>query len=312
MSCYRFAMLTLCCIFTVTPLDAAPQDSSNSGDSKHSTPAFQVAEATQIFMEGRDLFEKGDWKQAEKRFKECRKLADRQEKKLLKTWFAACKGGARLDKISRAVSKEKWHAAWGELQKIKAVYGETPLENQLHTMEKKIEKQLFLPLATFENPAPDAETSAHGSGEINTDLKYVRAGKRSLRWSEEVSLERNPIAFLPLAMVEGSQFQEYRYLRLSIYSTDDLAGKYTVFFSTGHNPAAEPGGNPMDILRTRCFFHHLNVNKMGWTEFRIDLWKQLSTHSGASRSDIEGLSLLMIPPSRPKTIYIDEVKLEKK
>ena len=70
--------------------------------------------------------------------------------------------------------------------------------------------------------------------------------------------------------------------------------------------------DPTAILRTRCFYHHLTIKKPGWNDYRIDLWKNLSTHSTPTRAEIQGLILLMISPSKPKTIFIDAVKLEKK
>ena len=46
-------------------------------------------------------------------------------------------------------------------------------------------------------------------------------------------------------------------------------------------------------------------------DLHIDLHKELSTLTSPNKEEVEGISLMMIPPSKPKTIYIDDVKLER-
>ncbi len=286
---------------------------SPAGESE--TPKFKNDEAAQAFVEGRELFDKGQWKDATKRFRDCRKLADREEKKALKAWLAACKGGTKLEAVSRAIARSDWRGAWGQLEKIRASYGRTPLEEKITALSSEVEQRLFLSLATFEEHPPPAEAASRPpSCKINTDPRYVKEGKRSLEWSKSISVPgRNPpIGFLPLSDFSGKNLEEYRYLHISIYSLDKIVGKYTLFFDTGHRLAETGGMDPTAILRTRCFYHHLTITKPGWNDFRIDLWKNLSTHSNPTRAEIQRLILLMISPSKPKKVFIDAVKLEKK
>ena len=61
-----------------------------------------------------------------------------------------------------------------------------------------------------------------------------------------------------------------------------------------------------------CFFRYVNLTKAGWTHVRVDLSKDLSKYGNASQEDVQGLYLLMLPFSRAKTIYVDEVMLERR
>ncbi|MFN0059272.1 MAG: hypothetical protein ACKVX7_12525 [Planctomycetota bacterium] len=269
------------------------------------TPEFADDESRAAFARGVELFDKGDWKAADGEFTKCQKGATSKVSKAeLKLWTRAVKGGPDLAKIEKAIDKKDWKGAWGQLTTANAKYADTPLKSKLDELTKVVEPELFLVLASFEEPPPEPEKLARNrpaTASFNDDVKFVKSGKRSMRWSEG-----SGFANLQIARLEGGIPKEYRYLNISIYSSDDKLGKYTIFFPTG-----ELGMNPMEILKTRCFFHHLTINKPGWHNLRIDLTKDLATHSNPTRDEIEGLNLLVIPPGQPKTIYIDDVKLEK-
>ena len=276
-------------------------------------PSFQTEEARKAFADAQVLFEKGDWKPAQKLFKASRKGTDGSGKKSVKVWIKACQGGSKLARVEKAIEKERWHDAFTELQRLQASYGETPLKTRMARLEEEIEAEIFFPLASFERnpPPPETQNGRPAGTSINRDARYVKSGERSLRWATSAGYG---LRWLPLADFEGSMIEDHRYLNISLYSTDDVVAKYTLFFRTKNDPVTtgEANRNPMAILKTRCFFHHLTVTEEGWVDYRIDLWKELATHSGATRKEIEGVGLLIIPPSRQKTIYIDDVRLEKK
>lgn len=317
MTSVRCFHLVLVSLLATLVLGAAETRLSNAQDkptpesAPNEGPKFEQTEAQESFDAGKALFDKEDWKNAEKRFKACKKEANRDERKTVDSWIKACQGGKKLDKVHKAVAKQKWKGAWVELQKVSAKYGKTPLQEKLDVVRASIEKELFFPLATFEEdaPAPELAAGARNGAEFETKPDYVKSGKRSLRWSAQL---RGLIGYLPLARFEPGLFQEYRYLHISIYSPNDEFGKFTLLFDTDDDPGQIGAGDPTRILQTRCFFQHLTINETGWHDLRIDLWKEIQTNSTPTKEEVQGLSLLIVPPSRPKTIYIDDIRLERK
>ena len=114
---------------------------------------------------------------------------------------------------------------------------------------------------------------------------------------------------MPIAQFEGGTLMEHRILHLSIYSTDENYGKFTILVDGAEGAQPWQGMNP---LKSNVFFHHLTINKVGWMDIHIDLGKQLSTNSSPLLQEMTNISLLIIPPSKPKVIYVDDVKLEKR
>ena len=278
------------------------------------TPSFEDQALAESFTRARSLFEEGEFKEARKLFQACRKGAAKDDKKLIKNWLKACEGGKKLGKVEKSIAKARWKAAHGSLTKLRAAYGATPLGPRLDELMSQVEGMLYTLLATFEDPPPEPEKRVEWrprSAQVNSDARFVKGGERSLEWSAEVDMMRNPIAFLPLARIDGATVEAHRILHFSIYSPDDRLGKFTIFFDVGNLDELREMRDPTRLLRTRGFFFHLTVNRVGWTDFQVDLRKQLQTYSNPTREEIEGLNLLMVPPSKPKKIYIDDVRLEK-
>lgn len=278
------------------------------------TPTFKDEVATATFKEGREHFTDGSYKEAQKCFRSSRSATDKAGKKIVDGWIDACKGGLKLADVEKAVAKESWRSAWDKLAKVEKKYGETPLRERLDMLGDMIARELFLPLATFEEEPPEPEKNAGNrpnTAEIVTDEKYVSEGKRSLKWREEVGLGSGKLlGWLNLAKFEGGALDQYRYLSLSILSEDKDFGKFTIFVDTGEDDE-EWARNPMKVLQSNCYYHHLTINKPGWRRVRIDLRKDLSSTQKPELAEMQRLSLIIIPPSKPKTIYIDDVKLEK-
>ena len=294
--------------------DDEDEAASKGEQENHPVPVFQNEEGTQLFDDARAEFEQGEWKAAQKSFKKCQKHTDRDGKKILKAWINACKGGSKLGRLDKAVAKEDWRGAWRELSKMKRAYGTTPLSGRLDSYLDQIEPELFTILATFEDPPPKPEEKVSNrrpsTSSFNRDPRYILSGKRSLRWRESVGLQGNKlIGWLPLAQFEGGTLTEHRALHISIFSTDENYGKFTILVDGAEGNQPWQGMNP---LKSNVFFHHLTVNKPGWSHYQIDLVKGLSTHSSPQLQEMTNISLLIIPPSKPKVIYIDDVKLEKR
>ncbi|MGE3165796.1 MAG: hypothetical protein AB7O52_12885 [Planctomycetota bacterium] len=283
-------------------------------DVKDSNPTFSDPEAQRLFNVGRDFFEKNDWKSAETSFKDCKAQAAAAEKKQLDEWLKACKGGKDLDKIQKLTAKSAWRAAWGEIRKLAEKYpAPSPLQPKIDEVSRYIESELFYFLATFEEEAPEPERATGArpeSATVNTETRYVKAGNRSLRWAATYDL--GLISQLPLATFDGAKIDDYRYLHLSIYSGTKDFGKFTLFFDINEQGRGLNLQDPTRVLQTPGFFYHITVNQEGWLDLRIDLWEELQTHSNPTRDQIRGVSLLMIPPSKPKTLYLDDFKLERK
>lgn len=283
-------------------------------------PLFKKAESKARWLEATATFEKREYRAAGKVFTSLRRDAsDKASADLMRKYANACKGGERIPRIEKEIARENWKRAWAELGKLNRVFAATPLAGHLEELHEVIFPELFLPLADFEEEATDFEKVSaprrpQDRSKIVDKKEFVTSGKRSLQWRSGGGGAGGffgGISFgsLPLAAFEGTILSEYRYLNFSIFSTDDNFGKFTVYFGT------EPGGPNSgfagtNILRTTCFIRHITVNKTGWNHFRIDLRKEMTRHADTQWEDVTGLALLTVPPSHPKLIYIDDVRLE--
>lgn len=276
-------------------------------------PTFSDTETEQLFQQGLDHFAKASWKDAEKCFKAVKSKAEREQKPLLDGYLLACKGGPRLEAVEKAIDKANWKQAYRELQKLRPGLIATPLKERLDGLQKTIDEQLFIPLATFEDPAPpaqSAEIASNPNASFNTEARFVRGGERSLRWNARYGGPGGGgfFAQLPLCSFDPAWLADHKTLHISIYSPSKDFGKFTLYFA-GPDSLAASG---MDILKARCFFHHITVNEEGWIDLQIDLTKEVQTLVGTQWDEIDRIAMLMIPPSKPKSIYLDEIKLEKR
>ncbi|MCA8962171.1 MAG: hypothetical protein KDC38_16715 [Planctomycetes bacterium] len=276
-------------------------------------PPFADPENRARFDEAVDQFMREEWRSAEKLMKECDAGESSAVQKELARWIAACKGGPQLAKVTKAIDRANWKVAWAHLERVRAKYGTTPLEMKIEVLTETIEPKIFEILATFEPDAPASERDAGmrpGNATVNTDAKYVRRGKQSLRWEPAratpgAGFGGRGFAYLPLAKIDGSKLEEFRYLQLSIYASEKDAGRYTLMLDTGQRMNMNP-------LQARCFYHHVTLEKPGWVDLRVDLWKEFQSYTNPDPSEVQTLAMIVIPPANPKAIYVDDVKLEKK
>lgn len=289
--------------------DASAAENVVESDPTRPMPKLDDAEQKSAFERAVELFDKDEWKDAEKAFKALERDVPSEQKDIVKLWRFAADGGPKLEPVEKSVAKARWKEAWFKLARVTARYGETPLRKKIESYEETISKQIFLDLANYEEKPPKAQKELDQrtqGAELNTKLEFVKRGKRSLAWTPRAMGPGGfGMAYLPIADVEGSQIDEYRYLHISIYSPNDVPSKFALFFSTGQ----AINNNP---FQTRAFFKHIMLDKKGWYDLRVDLWKDLSSYSSPERADIQEFALMLVPPTQSKTIYIDEVKLEKK
>lgn len=289
--------------------EATEAEKTPEADPTRPMPKLDDPEQKSAFEQAVALFDRDEWKDAEKAFKSLERDVPSEQRDVVKLWRFAADGGPKLEPVEKSVAKARWKEAWFKLARVTARYGETPLRKKIESYEETISKQIFLDLATYEADPPKAQKELDQrtqGAELNTKLEFVKRGKRSLAWTPRAMGPGGfGMAYLPIADVEGSQIDEYRYLHISIYSPNDVPSKFALFFSTGQ----AINNNP---FQTRAFFKHIMLDKKGWYDLRVDLWKDLSSYSSPERADIQEFALMLVPPTQSKTIYIDEVKLEKK
>ena len=278
-------------------------------------------EAAVAFEEGVIEFSRGAFTDAAKKFRSAKKGAKKNAKLTIASYEKACKEGKKLTKIETAISKSQWRKALKDLTKIERTVGEaSPLEPHLKPLRESIHAELYFHLATFEEKPPGPEAKVAGrrpsNATISDEKGYSKDGKRSLRWAAG-NLGGRGGAFggmsfgaLPLAAFDGNEVNDYRILDAWIYSTSEDFGKFTFYFGIEDDG---PGTTlaVTDLLKIRCFFHHVTVAKKGWHHIRIDLLKDLPKHHNLEWADVTGVSLLIVPPSKGKTIYIDSIRLER-
>jgi len=273
-------------------------------------------EATEAFTKGVESFRAGEFDAAADTFKLAGKGARDAAKDEVDAYEKACKGAKKLPKIEKGIADSKWRAAWVELEKLAKTHGDGPLSLHLAPLRETIEAELFFRLANFEAEPPEPEAQVKSrrpdSASVSGDEKYVKEGKSSLRWAsgQGGGFAGMTFGWLPLAAFDGAKVKDYPILELFLCSTDENFGKFSLYFGV------EEGGPPpafatTDLLKTRCFLHHITVEKEGWQHIRIDLTKEITKNNSIEWREITGVALLVIPPSHPKTIYLDGLRLER-
>ncbi|MDC0347564.1 hypothetical protein OAN47_04030 [Planctomycetota bacterium] len=290
-------------------------------------PTFKSPEGQEKYDLGVASFSERLWKDADKAFKAARKnTADKSSKSHVDLFEKACSGGKLLDKVQKDIDKEKWRKAWSGLMNLEKKYGETPLVDFLKETRDVIYPELFLDLATFEEPPPEPEVKARAAWpenetRITKDPDVIFEGKGALQWGAGNTgggaFGNFAFGRLPLASLEDVVVEDYRILNISIYNEDDNFGKYVLYFGPEPLGGVQAGGGAGGfgglggLLRNNCYSHYLTIRKKGWNHFRVDLVKDLKKDPNLTWTDILSLSLLTVPPSHKKTLVIDAVKLER-
>ena len=142
---------------------------------------------------------------------------------------------------------------------------------------------------------------------------YIENGRVTNPVTVEQPAQKFPAFLRKGPRSEDLVMEDYRWLRISIFSEDDTFGKFTIFFGTdeiGPNQAWGATGGIQSLLRRNCYYYHLTIKKPGWNHFRIDLNRELSKNDAITWSDLQSLYLFTVPPSHPKRLTIDAIKLE--
>ncbi len=297
-------------------LTLAPGPSFTDDETPPPPEGFASPEATAAYTEGVAQFESGEFDAAEESFKDAKKGAKDDAKKQIAAYVKACKGAKNLTKIEKGIQQEKWRPSYNELEKLERTHGDTPLSSHLKPLRETIEAGLFYWIANFEEKSPEPEALVKEkrppSASLNSDKEFIQEGEGSLKWrsGEGPGFAGMAFGMLPLGAFEGTKIEEYRYLEIHLFSTDENFGKFTLYFGVEEGG---PGGFFMgtEILKTRCILHHITVEKPGWHHVRVDLWKDITKNNSVDWKDVTGVSLMVIPPSHPKTIYLDGIRLEK-
>ncbi|MDE0959568.1 MAG: hypothetical protein OSB09_02190 [Planctomycetota bacterium] len=283
-------------------------------------PTFDSDEGQKSFLEGQEQFQLRAWRDATRSFAAARKAsADTRSKKLVQAWEKACKGGKALDRADKDHQKGAYRKAWSGVAALQKKYGMTPLSTAIDVLKQKVYSELFLDLATFEETPVEVEEAARKAlpkdrSRIILDPERIFEGKGALEWRSGGGQGFAGLSFgrLPIATIEDVVMEDYRWIRFSVFNEDDNFGKFSLFFGTEPiGPNQAQAGGVMALLQRNCYYHHFTVKKPGWNHFRIDLTKDLSMSEAIEWSDLLSLYLLTVPPSHPKKITIDAVKLEK-
>lgn len=300
--------------------DADPTESPAEEESPQ--PSFETDEAKQQFEKGLELFEKRQWREATRSFATARKgTADKDSRSMVSSWEKACKGGKALDRAVEDLARKKYRKAWIAALSLHGKYGATPLVSPIEKLKEEVYPHLFLDLACFEEEPVEVEAAARKAlpadrSRLTKDPDRITEGKGALEWRSGGGQGFAGLSFgrLPLASIGELVMDDYRWIRFSVFNEDDNFGKFTLFFGMdeiGPNRAWAGAGGVAGLLQRNCYYHHFTLKKPGWNHFRIDLKRELSMNASVAWSDLLSLYLLTVPPSHPKRITIDAVKLER-
>lgn len=284
-------------------------------------PSFKTEEAKKAFDQAKELFEGRSWRDAGKAFGKLRKdTSDKESRKRLESWENACKGGKNLDRAVSDHESDKHRKAWSSIQGLLKKYGETPLRTFIDQLHDDVYPELFFDLAKFEEEPTETEEAARKAlpedrTRITKDPDRIFEGTSALEWRSGGGQGFAGFNFgrVPLASIQDLVMEDYRWLRISIYNEEDTFGKFTLYFGMdeiGPNQAWAGAGGIQGLLRRDCYYYHLTIKKPGWNHFRIDLHRELTRNEKIAWSELQSLYLFTVPPSHPKRLTIDALKLE--
>jgi len=330
---YRWLIVLILSVVLIQPVTSEPaaqdadpaensEEAEKSVEDESPQPSFDGDEAKQQFEKGLKLFEERQWRDASRSFGLARKgTADKDSRSMVSSWEKACKGGKALDRAVEDLARKKYRKAWIAALALHGKYGATPLVSPIEKLKEEVYPQLFLDLACFEAEPVEVEAAARKAlpadrSRLTKDPDRITEGKGALEWRSGGGQGFAGLSFgrLPLASIGELVMDDYRWIRFSIFNEDDNFGKFTLFFGKdeiGPNRAWAGAGGIAGLLRRDCYYHHFTLKKPGWNHFRIDLTRELSMNASVTWSDLLSLYLMTVPPSHPKKITIDAVKLER-
>lgn len=283
-----FAILTLSAVSLLLP---APQDAPEMKWSK--------SEATDIFAKAKQDFEAGQYKEAYDQFKKLKKMAkNKHAKKAVALWRLGSEGGFKLASFQKEAEAGKKFDAYKKAEKAFSTYRESPIAAKYETFLKGLSDELFTRIEDFESSGK--RYSEKYGKTFNKDVKWVKQGKKSLRW--ETKDKGSTLK------VKGSRVPDdlRKYRALSFWMCFDGRGApFTVMFVAKGKSTKQDTGTSV----RNGYFAERKAHK-GWQRIEIPFDKFIQQGS-AEWGSIEDFRIQFGKGTKVR-LYVDDISLIKK
>lgn len=301
------ALAALACLALCAPVfpeeeDPAPDEPTTGEETEEEMPEFSKEEGLEKYRQAVEAFRAEKWEEAERLFREALRTAADKSRAVLQDWAEASECGARLERLETAIRKDEWRAAWNSLNALEQKYGRTRIKPKLDALRIRIEAGLYSYLATFERDNSPAGSLMPPGAEPNTEPKYVKRGAGSAKWAASVG---SSYPTLTLGVVDGDRLAVFPRLNFWVYAPPKNDGQYLLVLDRGSRYMGTGGSVPKNVRYKALTF------KSGWTEISLDVRKDFDD-TGLELERVKYIQLILQRAASLQTIYIDEVRLERK
>lgn len=251
----------------------------------------------------RDLMEEGAWKEAVKAIESYRrKLAETEEEKAeASRLLVRARGEMELETIGEEYRKRsKVHATVARLNRFLEVYAEVPaLVEKGEEFLETVRSRYVLEIEDFEAGAKRGwQIEEHPGVSPETDAKFVRHGRRSIRWKPA---DRES-ALLDIRLAAETDWTGYEFLCAWVHNE-----------KKGRRPTVIRISVITGFLPEAWYECWLPVDWSGWQEVRIPRRGQRSRFSPRGKPDWSRIGRLMVHQEQGELIelVIDDIRLEK-
>ena len=316
----KSSVLIICFLISVTAL-IADDPSSAIPD------GFQSPETTESYRAAVELFERGEFSDAKKKFKEAGKGAKGDAKDSVKSYEKACKGEKDLEKIEKEISRGKWQAALVVLKKAHGKYGKTPLTFHLDQLRTTVEENFYLLLSDFELEPSEHERPVMAGrprwGPPHIMRKnLVHSGEASLTAFASGKIEDRDMFGVtsgisyPLVRFNGEWAKDYGTISIWVYAISDKKKEEVMLYLTetedGSFEEKWGGSGQEQLLRNSRLMHVTKeVPTRRWHEVRINLDRDFTNRFDLKVEDMKTLCVGRGLKSQVK-LYLDTLRLERR
>ena len=318
-------ILTRIATLVITASMLSPAIALQADDKGPSIPdGFKTPETIESFRTAVELFERGEFSEAQKTFKKAGKGAKGDAKASVKSYEKACKGAKDLTKIEKELARSRWQNAQAVLRRVEAKYGATPLSFHLEQLRKEIDENLYLVLTDFEEePSPFERPVLGGRPQWGTSLikdpRFVRSGKSS--FGAYMRLKRGQqrdggVTFgrtYPIVRFDPEWRKEHGALSLWVYSISKEKEEIMIYLTESDSGALDNMGSSAKDLRraARCLHVTQEVPPGRWHEIRVNLDRDFTNQFKLKWEDLKTLCIGYAGKTYFR-FYMDSLRLERR
>ncbi|MBN1419882.1 MAG: hypothetical protein JXP34_13965 [Planctomycetes bacterium] len=273
----------------------APEDEGAKKEEKEVEVEFRTQLGSVSFANGKKAFEEKEWKEAYSKFKMARTYAKNSETRTeVERWIKGIEGGLILENFEARVEHKLIGSTYVEGLKTAPQYALTPAGPLYEEFMKNLRMQAVVQLENFEQDGP--YSAKYGKWFV-VDPRFVKEGRRSLKWS---CRNKDSIA-LRIKNLSVSDFSVFSHLAFWLCCLPGEAAELDLWVCA----------ETFRVDRADGFKGKIVPARQGWKFFIIDLDKDLRRSGKGDMTKI-GFIQFQLPSQKKFTGFFDDIQLIRK